>query len=152
MAEIRGLEKLRRNLRALDRSTGGADIDRICFESLKPLKEATEFRAPRISLKRGVAIVKRKNKGQRGREFWVSFRRGMAMRIAHLVELGTAPHSMAKGASRRRGLLQDVPPFSPGTPPEPFFRPAFEQTKGEVVNTFGKLMWGLIKDTVRGRA
>lgn len=149
MAEIKGLENLRRNLSALERVAGNAELDQICVLSLQPLKAATQALAPRLSLKSGVVVVRRMNKGRRGREFWVSFKRGIAMNIAHLVEFGTAPHSMAKGASRRRGIKQDIPPFSPGTPPEPFFRPAYETTKGEVVNTFAKLMWEQIRRTIR---
>ena len=152
MAKIKGVENLRRNLRTLERGLTGATLDRICAESLIPLKEATESLAPRPSLKTGVAIAKHANRGQYGRTFWVAFKRGIAMNIAHLVEFGTAPHSMAKGASRRRGIMQDVPPFSPGTPPEPFFRPAFEATKDAVLRRVGQLSWAVVEAMVRGRS
>lgn len=40
-------------------------------------------------------------------------------------EFGTAPHSVAKGADRSRGKLQDKGPMHPGTPASPFFWPVW---------------------------
>lgn len=41
-----------------------------------------------------------------------------------LVEFGTAPHSLAKGADRSRNKRQDGGPQHPGARPKPFFFPA----------------------------
>lgn len=149
---LNGDKELMRNLRNVGRGPTSAQLDAAMIEALLPLKHATESLAPRPSLKSGVAIAKRSARGRSRKEFWVSFKRGMAMRIAHLVEFGTAPHSLAKGASRRKGIMQDVPPFHPGTPAEPFFRPAFEATKGDVVSKFGQRMFALITASIRGVA
>lgn len=45
-------------------------------------------------------------------------------RVAHLVELGTAPHNI-------NGWIH------PGASPSPFMRPAFEAMKAEVIRLFG---------------
>jgi HK97 gp10 family phage protein len=47
-------------------------------------------------------------------------------REAHLVEFGTAPHFEPK-----------INHMHPGADPKPFMRPAFEETKEEVVKIFG---------------
>lgn len=144
MATVTGDLALKKALRDLAQRPTGQEIDRIAVAALEPLRAETAALAPRPSLKAGVVTRKRTGTGRERREYWVSFRRGLAMRIAHLVEFGTAPHSLAKGASRRKNIMQDVPPFHPGTNPEPFFRPAFEGTKMEVIETFGQKTWALI--------
>ena len=56
---------------------------------------------------------------------------------AHLVEFGTRPHSVARGAKLESGKgrrpLRQVAPFHPGARPKPFLRPAFEAHKGSVL-------------------
>jgi hypothetical protein len=47
------------------------------------------------------------------------------VRTAHLVEFGSAPHSVAKGADRKTGFLQDKGPHHPGSQAHPFFFPGF---------------------------
>jgi len=151
MARVTGLNELKRNLKSVSEVPSGGRLDEIAQASLVPLRDATNRGAPRPSLRQGAVIRKMRSSGMYVREYWVAFRRGMPMRIAHLVELGTAPHSLAKGASRRYGIMQDVPPFHPGTPPEPFFRPAYESTKDEVQESFAASLWGAITSAVRGK-
>lgn len=59
-----------------------------------------------------------------------------ARRRAHLREFDVAPHSLAKGAERRTGKLQDKGPHHPGTTARPFLTPAFEETADEVIDRF----------------
>lgn len=141
---FKGADHLVKNFVALERAAGRRELDGVFAHALEPLRSETEARAPRRTLKRGVVIAKRSKVSQFVREFWVSFKRGDAMRIAHLIEFGTAPHSLARGASRRKNFLQDQPPFHPGTRPHPFFRPAFESTKDEVFETAGRGLWALM--------
>lgn len=152
MAKVRGDQALLRNLRAASATPSASQVfDSICTDALVPLRDETNALAPRPSLKTGAVIRKRAiGSGRFVRVFWVAFRRGTPMRIAHLVELGTAPHSLYPGASRRKNLYQDRPPFHPGTHPEPFFRPAFEGTKFEVISTFGRRAWEVIVASIRG--
>jgi hypothetical protein len=77
-------------------------------------------------LDEGVVIAKRLARGRAHRVFWVSFRK-RARKIAHLVEFGTAPHYQP---------LRRI--MHPGARPYPFFRPAFETTKQEVVGRFSR--------------
>lgn len=141
---VRGDGQLLRNLERIQRSASAREIDEAIRLALEPLRNETRNRAPRASLKRGVVTRKVRQNSRTNREFWVSFRRGIAMRIAHLIEFGTAPHSLAKGASRRKNYLQDVPPFHPGTRPFPFMRPAYDATHEEVFATAGERLWALI--------
>jgi HK97 gp10 family phage protein len=50
-----------------------------------------------------------------------------AVRIAHLVEFGTAPHDEPKAGIHH-----------PGARPKPFLRPAYESRKDEAVQRFGQ--------------
>ena len=149
-AIIKGDKELQRTLRRLNSRPSTGDMDRIALAALQPLIHETENRAPRASLQTGVRAKRTRANGRLAREYWVAFARGMAMRIAHLVEFGTAPHSLFPGASRRRNRFQDLPPFHPGTPPEPFFRPAFESTKDDVIKRFGQLAWEVISRASKG--
>lgn len=54
-----------------------------------------------------------------------------AVRYAHLVEFGTAPHSLAKGASRKRGRLQDQGVMHPGATAQPFFWPGWRLARNK---------------------
>lgn len=150
MVKITGERELQSTLRRLAQRPTSAETDQIAVAALDPLRSETAALAPRMSLKQGVVTRKRASRSRASREYWVSFRRGIAMQIAHLVEFGTAPHSLAKGASRRKNLLQDVPPFHPGTNPEPFMTPAFEGTKNEVIAEFGRRAWQSILSAVPG--
>ncbi len=147
MPKVTGLDGLLRNIDRVKAFSKG-QLDDIGIDALTPLVEETNSRAPRRSLQGG-AVARRVPGGSRlSGVFWVAFLRGTAMRIAHLIEFGTAPHSLYPGASRRKGLFQDRPPFHPGTNPEPFFRPAFEATKEEVGLRYGRSMWNLILTTL----
>lgn len=48
---------------------------------------------------------------------------------AHLVEFGAKPHSLAKGASAKKGKLQGAGSMHPGARKKPFMRPAFDAEK-----------------------
>ncbi|MBN8994349.1 MAG: HK97 gp10 family phage protein [Rhizobiales bacterium] len=47
------------------------------------------------------------------------------VRYAHMVEFGTAPHSVKKGANRRKGKFAGEAPMHPGAKAHPFFWPSF---------------------------
>ena len=148
---VRGAEQLNANLSRLSVVPTGAALEDVLRGALEPLAHEVAARAPRPSLRRGVAIATTSRRSRFQRVLWVSFRRSMAMRIAHLVEFGTAPHSLARGSSRRKGIGQDRPPFHPGTPAEPFMRPAFEAKKDDVLIAARRGFWGLILGAVRMR-
>ena len=67
------------------------------------------------------------------------------VKYAHLVEFGT----VSRGVYGRKGVT-----VSPGNPPHPFMRPAFEATKGEAVTIYkNELRTGIAKTaaTIRKR-
>lgn len=66
------------------------------------------------------------------RTWWVSFK-DRARTIVHLLEFGTAPHFQP---NFKKGGFQH-----PGAKAHPFFRPAFEAKKGEVVETLRRRAW-----------
>lgn len=147
--KLSGDRPLLANLKAQSQGPTMRELDGACEYALVPLRDETNQRAPRPSLKGTAVIRKVKSESRFRRVFWVSFV-GMGRRVAHLVELGTAPHSLAKGASRRKNLLQDVPPFSPGTAPEPFMRPAFEGSKDAVFRRMGDALWKIVTSKIAG--
>ena len=148
MVQIIGERQLLSNLGRVAAHPTVQEMDKIGIAALEPMRAEVAALAPRPSLKRGVVSRKRRGNGRGFREYWIAFRRGLPMRIAHLVELGTAPHSLAKGASRRKGIMQHVPPFHPGTRPEPFMTPAFEGEKQTVLVTYGRLAFAAITAAV----
>lgn len=141
-AVLRGDVNLRSNLRKLAKVYDPGSLDRDIEESLDPLvkqtvinarplrdyvgKYSSRFPPPSPSpkgghLDQGVASRRVFAKGLR-RTWWVAFAR-RARKLAHLVEFGTAPHWQPNLKFRH-----------PGARPKPFFRPAFEATKGEVID------------------
>ncbi|QQS08677.1 MAG: HK97 gp10 family phage protein [Phycisphaerales bacterium] len=48
---------------------------------------------------------------------------------AHLVEFGTRPHAVGKGSRLSKGRAGGA--MHPGTPPQPFIRPAYDTKRGE---------------------
>ena len=108
--------------------------------ALEPTADRAKALAPVPTLRKTIRI-QRVRGSPRTRPRYVLGFTGIGRRIAHLIEFGTAPHSLAKGASRRRGILQDIAPFSPGTPARPFMRSAWETTKGSVGEIFGREFW-----------
>lgn len=138
-----GDRELIRNLGRMTQVVGGQTLDAGMKQSLEPMRAETEKNArarrrtwlnPRGGhLDQGVVVAKRRSTGRWHREFWLSFK-GRARRIAHLVEFGTRPHWQP-----RRKIMH------PGARPYPFFRPAFESKKQEVMAIFGRVAWDLIR-------
>lgn len=141
--KITGEAQLYANMRRIAKVPRGAALDADMREALAPMVNDINARAPRRILKGTARPALYKAYSPTRRVWWIAFMEP-GRRVAHLIELGTAPHSLFKGASRRKGLFQDMPPHHPGTPQVPFVRPAFESTKDTVVRTLGRLMWARI--------
>lgn len=78
---------------------------------------------------------------------------------AHLVEFGTKPHSLLKGASSRGRLkkatadlvARGIGKIHPGAKARPFLRPAFDQTKGQILQIFAEeVQKGLAAEMAKG--
>ena len=154
-ATVRGDREIIRNIRRAYQAAGGRALDDNLRDSLQPLKEQTEenaralrnyvgkypafFPQPfrgRQNLDRGVRIGRVAAESSLHREYWVAFK-GRSRKLAHLVEYGTAPHFQP---NFRGGFMH------PGASPHPFFRPAFESTKDQVIFNVSRRVW----DNIRG--
>lgn len=145
---VSGDREIIENLRRLQMSVGGRQLDTMSREALEPMKERTEQNAKRHRqpqtkngqhLDQSVRIAKHEARGRNYREYWIAFA-GRGRRIAHLVEFGTRPH-----AQPIRGIMH------PGARAFPFFRPAFEATKEESGTIFARLLWQSMVRSLRGR-
>lgn len=65
---------------------------------------------------------------------------------ARWVEFGTAPHSLEKGASRKRGKKQGSGPQHPGAKPRPFFYPAVRALKKPIKARAGRAAGKAIRE------
>lgn len=65
---------------------------------------------------------------------------------ARWVEFGTAPHSLAKGARRKAGKLQDVGPHHPGATAQPFFYPSYRALRKHAKLTIAKAIRQAVKE------
>lgn len=65
---------------------------------------------------------------------------------ARWVEFGTAPHSVAKGARRKAGKLQDAGPHHPGATAQPFFYPAYRALRKHAKLTIAKAIRQAVKE------
>lgn len=140
---VRGDKEIIANMRRARMAIGGSALDKDMHAALQPMRDETEqnarqrrqtFRTPKGGhLDEGVVIVRHKSLSALYKEHWISFRK-RARKIAHLVEYGTAPHFQPK---RNR--------MHPGARPYPFFRPAFESKKQDVVGSLSNRTWARIR-------
>lgn len=158
-ATVRGDKEIIANIRRAQRSVGGSFMTSAMREALEPMKEKTEENARPLRnfvgkysdffpqptkarkgghLDQGVVVAVRENKSALRKVLWVSFRK-RARKLAHLVEFGTAPHFQPNF----KGGFQH-----PGAEPHPFFRPAYESTKGDVVMSLAKKTWAQISGSI----
>lgn len=139
---LRGDKQLRANLRAMQKlytpkfmddalDYATAPLVRATMNNARPLRDFAGkyigFPDPATPRKGGHldegVVAQPVGGGRRSRTWWVAFGR-RAMKLAHLVEFGTKPHFQRRF---RGGYMH------PGASPHPFFRPAYESTKHEVL-------------------
>lgn len=160
-ATVRGDKEIIANIRRAMNSVGGRELDRNIGQSMAPMKEQTQENAKALRnfvgkypdffpqptkarrgghLDEGVRVAKHDSRGMFYREFWLAFGK-RSRKIAHLVEFGTLPHFQPnfKGGFHH-----------PGAEAHPFARPAFEATKEEVVDEFGRNLWSQISGSLIG--
>lgn len=75
------------------------------------------------------------------------------VRYAHLVEHGSAPHDVSKGAATRKGRLRRL--FGggtqhPGTDPQPFFWPGYRLTRSRARNRINRATRKAVNDSWEG--
>lgn len=137
---VQGDQAVRRTLRQLSRSVANAVSEAERF-ALRPTLQAAKGNvagadpelANALTIRRDPAAPKSMPAYQVGPR-----KESPARRRAHLREFGTEGHSLAKGAVKKTGRLQDKGPHHPGTAPDPFLTKAYEATAGEVIDRFGQ--------------
>lgn len=118
--------ELLRQLQRLDKKTKAKVARKVLRAASRPILRDAKQRVPEVTgdLKRSLKIR-------------TSVKRGSATasvrateRYAHLVELGTKPHSMTR---RNKGGTFKRRRQHPGADPKPYLRPAFDTKKDEAV-------------------
>lgn len=143
---VQGLERLKRQLRALPASVV-ANVSAAGDGGAEALASKIAAAAPGRRLAKSVgwsngdepgngATAAPLTKGQQARAtaglHWRIFAGGVEAFWARWAEFGTAPHSSAKGASRKSGKLQDKGPHVAGMPATPYFFPTVRAWKGSM--------------------
>lgn len=149
--KLSGDAQLRNNMRRIAGVYNGRAMDVDIEASLEPLRRETEQNAVKARnfdgkypdffpqpgntrkgghLDDGVVSARIAGSSKR-RVWWVSFTK-RARKLAHLVEFGTAPHFQPRF---KKGF------HHPGARPHPFFRPAFDAQKDNVIATLSRRAW-----------
>lgn len=156
--EIVGLKELEDELDQLSKSAGKGVLRRSLKKAAQPMADKAMAMVPRdkgslaASITVSTKLAKRQGKIHRklfkdtraSVEMFVgpSYDLGKGGRHGHLVEFGTAPHlNKGKFAGTRH----------PGTSPQPFMRPAFDEDGDALLDRLGKLLWEEVAKAI-GRA
>ena len=166
---VTGLDEVKRALSTLtdDIAKDEAVAAAVARGAVVIQREARRL-APRRrgKLRRNIRIKRTKMKGG-----VIIYQVGVRGGLGHLVEFGTAPHTIRASYARRiqrlaRGkgagvkmVLTDGKTFfgpevqHPGTSPQPFLRPAFDSKTGEAIEELKRHIWaGVQKAARRGYA
>lgn len=131
MVEVKGLvEGIRalgvfdeRTIRGLIEAPMRSALERVAVPAIRTAaptgpaphtSAARGTRGRRGPLSRNVTVKKAKRRDRRNYTEITALTVGPRAWYRHFVIQGTAPHSLAKGARRSSGLLQNVPPIHPG--------------------------------------
>lgn len=148
---IRGDRQTVRNLRSLAKGLPAASINRSARVAMKPMltkakqnanrhrnyvgkwpKQFTQPKAGRQSVAAGLKFRIMKPTKRMVRHYWIGAT-GRAIKLAHLLEFGTAPHKQPKFLGGW---------YHPGARPRPFMTPAYESEKNNVERSLGHALWG----------
>ncbi len=128
------LKAMRRHARARDKTDTGA-LGKSIGRVIRTNRRTGKTRAYVGPLK-GYELtgeVKDRRKGRRGKMRKVT---RMPRRYAHLLEYGARPHDIAIKTKSGKEIRYK----HPGMQPEPFVRPAFDESKDAAVAAFAKVM------------
>lgn len=143
---LEGFEDLNKNLLALKRSHAVSVVRRTLIAAAKPTVDMARGLAPvddgqlRDGIGAGTKLTPRQMRKHRKNKGDVTVFVGAGAPHSHLVEFGTSPRiNKGKFAGSEH----------PGSAPKPFMRPAWEATKGQVLEEIKKRMWIEITRRVR---
>ncbi len=134
---------LLRKLQRLDKITKAKIARKVLRSAARPILNDAKVRVPEDTgeLKRSLKI--RTIVNVRGASASVR----ATARHAHLVELGTKPHSMKR---RNKGGSVKHRRRHPGTAPNPFLRPAFDSKQQESIRKAREILAAEIRKVTRG--
>lgn len=158
---VEGLDHLRRQLDGLRRAAApatmaalrkAADVIVAQQRALAPTRSgklrasivASEGSAPKYASLVGVS------RSRQAGEFVVISAGNSVVRYAHLVEFGTRRHSLAKGASLDKGLLQDRGPIHPGARRRDFFFAGYRAARSRARGVINKQLRANVLEFTRG--
>ena len=154
--ELQGFKELEQELDRLSKSAGKGVLRRALKKAAEPMAELARSMVPEDDgdLKKSITVSVKLAKRQAGQhrkmfrndkasvEMFLgpSYNLGAGGRHGHLVEVGTAPHiNKVKISSTQH----------PGTAPQPFMRPAFDQDGQKMLDRLGKEMWAEFEKSVK---
>lgn len=144
---IEGLEDLEKNLERLSKSAGKGVLRRSLRKAAEPMADIMRSKAPKKTgaLAQSIAISSKLNKRQSGihRKMFKDDRQAVELFLGpaygpgkgnhgHLLEFGTKPHF-------NKGLFAGS--RHPGTAPQPFVRPAWDQDRADMLDRLSKILW-----------
>ena len=138
--QFNGLEELRQVLDALPGKLGRQTVGKILRKAEKPLIDAAKARVPKDQGDTAKSIGGIAGRGGgRGEQRYVGPRRGGPYKgyAGHLIEYGTGPRKQKDGTS------------TGSMPAHPFMRPAYEETKDQIVEIIKEECGAIIADGFR---
>lgn len=153
--DIIGDKEFRKVMKALpDRTTRKVMLG-IFRQAGKPVRDEAKRRVPvkEKILQRSIGFITGRKKGRSANAavLWIGPRTRKGSKYpgyhAHLIEYGTAPHRidssvLINGTWRYIGL-------HPGTPPQPFMRPAIDSKKAQVEQDIGSQLGSFLKKELK---
>jgi HK97 gp10 family phage protein len=141
--QFKGFADVQKILDALPKALGPKTVQEALLKGSKPLVKQTKANASHAdhsgNLSKSIGAIKGKG-GQKGAGIYVGPRRGRGKNAkghhAHFVEYGVAPRIVdnpKKGFYKKGTKLGDMPA-------QPFLRPAWEQTNGQVKADIAKAL------------
>lgn len=129
-----------------DKVAGAKTLRGALVAGARPMRDEAKARAPEDSgeLKRKIG-VRSKKVARWGFEAFIAAK----VYYAHLVEFGAAPHFVSKKSRAGTSVLHRK--IHPGSPAQPFLRPAFDMRKDDSVRTVAKRLRDAIRTVTRGR-
>lgn len=149
--DVRGLKDLNRALKQLGRKGARNALRSGIRAGGRVLVKDARRRAPYRTLKKAMTVKVNRQKSPYEITAQVGPTAGKKAKYdawwAHIVEYGAEPHEIV---TKKKTLSDGTTAFGkrvmhPGLPPRPFLRPAFEQSKQQMVKAMGDKIWDSIK-------
>lgn len=138
--QFNGLEELRQVLDALPGKLGRQTVGQILRKAEKPLIAAAKARVPKSQgdTEKSIGGIAGRG-GGRGEQRYIGPRRGGPFKgyAGHLIEYGTGPRKQKDGTN------------TGSMPAHPFMRPAYEETKNQIVDIIKQACAAIIADGFR---